>query len=128
MSLTNPLARARGLGSAKEGVDHWFAQRATAVLLVFLLGWGIYAAFALAGTDFAEARAFVARPLNAALMILLLVGLLYHAMLGLQVVIEDYVHHRPMEWTLLLLVRAAGWFGMALGVVHILKIALGAPA
>lgn len=128
MSMTNPLARARGLGSAKEGVGHWFLQRATAVLLLFLLGWGVYAAFALSGASYAEARSFVAAPFNAALLILLLVSLLYHAMLGLQVVIEDYVHHRVTELSLHFLVRAFAWFGMALGVVHILKIALGAPA
>ena len=128
MNMTNPLARARGLGSAKEGVGHWFLQRATAVLLVFLLGWGIYAAVALSGASYVETRAFVAAPVNAALLILLLVSLLYHAMLGLQVVIEDYVHHRAAELLLHLLVRVSAWFGMALGIVHILKIALGAPA
>lgn len=126
--MINPLARARGHGSAKEGVGHWFAQRATAVLLLFLLSWGVYAAVRLAGTDFDTARAFVGQPLNAALLILLLVSLLYHAMLGMQVVIEDYVHHRPTEILLHFLVRAGGWFGMALGAVHILRISLGASA
>ncbi|MDX1381680.1 MAG: succinate dehydrogenase, hydrophobic membrane anchor protein [Xanthomonadales bacterium] len=123
--MLNPLARARGLGSAKQGTGHWFVQRATAVALIFLLGWGVYAAVALAGTDHAEARAFVARPLNAALLLLLLVSLFWHAMLGLQVVIEDYVHHPLTEWLLHFLTRAAAWLGMALGAVHLLKIALG---
>jgi succinate dehydrogenase / fumarate reductase membrane anchor subunit len=126
MSMTNPLARARGHGSAKSGVHHWFAQRASAVLLIFLVAWLIYAAFALAGADHAEARAFLAQPANAAAAILLVVAVLYHAMLGLQVVIEDYVHQPATEIVLHFLVRAGAWFGMALGIIQLLKIALGA--
>lgn len=124
--MTNPLARARGHGSARDGVHHWLAQRVSAVLLLFLVGWLLYAAIALAGADFATVRAFVAQPLNAALMILLLLSLLYHAMLGLQVVIEDYVHHPATAIVLQFLVRAGAWLGMILGVIHVLKITLGA--
>ena len=126
MSTTNPLARARGHGSARDGVHHWFAQRASAVLLVFLAAWLLYAAVVLAGADFATARAFLAQPFNAALMILLLVSLFYHAMLGLQVVIEDYVHQAAMVMALQFLARAGAFLGMTLGAVHVLKIALGA--
>ena len=124
--MTNPLARARGLGSAKSGVQHWMAQRVTAVFLLLLLGWLVYAIFMLAGADFLATRAFIARPLNAALLILLVIVSLYHAMLGLQVVIEDYVHHPATETTLHFITRAAAFLGMALGVVNILHIALGA--
>lgn len=123
--MTNPLARARGHGSAREGVRHWFAQRATAVFLVFLVGWMAYAMFSLAGADFAAARAFIAVPVNAALLIVLVIVLLWHAMLGLQVVIEDYVHHPATEMLLHLLTRGGAWLGMALGVVNVLRIALG---
>jgi len=126
MSMTNPLARARGHGSAKGGVQHWLAQRVTAVFLVFLVGWLVWAAFSLAGADFNAARAFVARPFNAALLILLVISVFYHGMLGLQVVIEDYVHHPAAEITLHFLVRAGAWLGMALAIVNILIIALGA--
>lgn len=126
MSMTNPLARARGHGSAKSGVHHWFAQRASAVLLIFLVAWMIYAAFALAGADHAAARAFLAHPANTAAAILLVVSLLYHGMLGLQVVIEDYVHQPAAEVVLHFLVRAGAWFGMAFGIVQLLKIAVGA--
>jgi succinate dehydrogenase / fumarate reductase membrane anchor subunit len=126
MSMTNPLARARGHGSARGGVHHWLAQRVSAVFLVFLVGWLGYAVFSLTGADFSAARAFVARPFNAALLILLVISVFYHAMLGLQVVIEDYVHRPAAAITLHFLVRAGAWLGMALAVVNILIVALGA--
>jgi succinate dehydrogenase / fumarate reductase membrane anchor subunit len=125
MSMVNPLARARGHGSAKEGVHHWYAQRASALLLILLVGWLIYASVALAGSDYAAARHFVSSPFNAAFLILLIVTMLYHAVLGLQVVIEDYVHHRPTEILLYFITRAGALVGMAVGVLHVLKLALG---
>lgn len=126
MSMVNPLAKARGHGSAKEGVQHWYMQRATAILLLFLVGWLIYATFKLAGTGYAEAAAFISKPTNAALMLVLLVSLFYHAMLGLQVVIEDYVHQPVLEVVLHFLTRAGAFVGMAIGIIHVLKLALGA--
>ena len=125
MSMMNPLARARGHGSAKEGVHHWYAQRASAVLLIFLVGWMIFAMVSLAGADHTAASAFIARPVNAAFLSVLLVALLYHAVLGLQVVIEDYVHNRAFEILLYFVTRAGAFIGMALGLIHILKLALG---
>jgi succinate dehydrogenase / fumarate reductase membrane anchor subunit len=126
MSMVNPLAKARGLGSAKEGVHHWYAQRASALLLIVLIGWLVYAGLVLSGADYDTARAFVAQPVNAAFLILLVVTLLYHAVLGLQVVIEDYVHNRGIEVVLYFLTRAGAFLGMAFGIVYILKLALGA--
>lgn len=125
MNQTHPLARAKGHGSAHSGVHHWLAQRLSAVFLLFLTGWMIYAVLSLAGADYEAVRAFVARPVNAALFVLLLIVMLYHAMLGLQVVIEDYVHQRAVEITLHFVVRAGAFLGMALGVVNVLQIALG---
>jgi succinate dehydrogenase / fumarate reductase membrane anchor subunit len=126
MSMVNPLAKARGHGSAKSGVHHWYAQRASALLLILLVAWLVYASISLAGADFDAARAFVGKPLNAAFLIVLIVAMLYHAMLGLQVVIEDYVHSPAMEITLHFLTRAGAFLGIALGVIHVLKLALGA--
>jgi len=125
MNMRNPLATARGLGSAKEGVHHWYAQRASALLLIVLVGWLIYAMVSLANADHAAASAFIGQPLNAAFLILLIVTMLYHAMLGLQVVIEDYVHHPVLEVVFYFLSRAGAFFGMALGIIHVLKLALG---
>jgi succinate dehydrogenase / fumarate reductase membrane anchor subunit len=126
MSMVNPLARARGHGSAKEGVHHWYAQRASAILLVFLVGWLVYSMFRLAGTGHAEAVEFISSPINAAFLLVLLVTLFYHAMLGLQVVIEDYVHQATVEVVLLLLTRAGAYIGMAIGIIYVLKLAIGA--
>ena len=126
MNMRNPLATARGHGSAKSGVHHWYAQRASAVLLLVLTGWLVFAIFQLSGADHATSARFIAQPFNAAFLILLLVTLLYHAMLGLQVVIEDYVHHPVLEVVLYFLTRAGAFFGMALGIIHVLKLALGA--
>ena len=127
MSPVNPLARAKGHGSAKDGVHHWYAQRASALLLIVLLGWVIYSLAATAGEGgYAASAAFIAQPVNAALLCVLLVAVLYHAMLGLKVVIEDYVHNRAAEIVLYFLTRAGAWIGMALGIIHVVKIAAGA--
>jgi succinate dehydrogenase / fumarate reductase membrane anchor subunit len=125
MSMVNPLARARGHGSSKEGVHHWYAQRASAILLFFLVGWLVYSMIRLAGTGHSEAVEFISSPTNAAFLIVFLVALFYHAMLGLQVVIEDYVHQPAVEVVLLLLTRAGAYIGMALGIIHVLKLAIG---
>ena len=124
--MLNPLARAKGHGSAKEGVHHWYAQRASAVLLIFLFGWSIYSVFSLAGGGYEASAAFISNPVNAALLCLMLVTVLYHAMLGLQVVIEDYVHNPSVEIAMYFISRAGAYIMMALGIVHILKLALGA--
>lgn len=126
MNMRNPLAKARGLGSAKSGVHHWYAQRATAILLLALTAWLIFAIVRLSGADHATAAGFIGHPVNAAFLILLIVTLLYHAMLGLQVVIEDYVHHPAIEGVCHFATRAGAYFGMALGIIYVLKLALGA--
>ncbi len=126
MSMVNPLARARGLGSAKGGVHHWYGQRASAILLIFLVAWLIYAIFSLAGAGHSAAAEFVSRPVNAAFLIVFLVTMFYHAMLGLQVVVEDYVHQPILEVVLLLLTRAGAYTGMVIGIIHVLKLAIGA--
>jgi succinate dehydrogenase / fumarate reductase, membrane anchor subunit len=91
MQLRSQLGRVRGLGSAKEGVGHWWAQRLTAMALVPLAVWFVVAAISLIGADYMEFQAWIGRFGNALLMILTALLLFYHAHLGMQVVIEDYV-------------------------------------
>ena len=91
-AMRDPLATARGLGSAKDGVNHWWMQRVTAVALLLLSPWFIYFAVGLIGADQLTVRAAIAQPLNATLLVSFMIAMLWHARLGLQVVVEDYVH------------------------------------
>lgn len=93
MSLRTPLSNVRGLGSAKEGADHFWAQRVTGIANVFLSVYFVYLVVSLAGTDFATVREALAAPWNGVLMILFILSGVYHMRLGMQVIIEDYVHH-----------------------------------
>ena len=92
MSLRNPLARAKGLGSAKNGTTHWWNQRLTAVALALLTPWFVVFAVGLLGADQAAVRLAIAQPLTATLLAAFVLSLFWHAQLGLQVVVEDYVH------------------------------------
>jgi len=124
--MRSPLGRAIGLGSAKQGVEHWWAQRITAVALVPLSLWFASAVIGLAGADLETVQNWVARPLPAILLVLLLIALFYHTSLGLQVVIEDYVHTELPKLGLLVVTRLL-CFGFAVaGIFAVLGIALGA--
>lgn len=105
MSLRDPLARARGLGSAKSGTDHWWAQRVSAIALVPLVLYTLYLIVSLAGADYMTVRLTIAQPLNALALVLFIGTAFWHARLGLQVVIEDYVHTRWLELALLIIVK-----------------------
>lgn len=125
MSLRTPLGRARGLGSAKSGTQHWWAQRLTAIALVPLTIWFVIAMISATGSDHAAALTFIGNPVTAVLMILLIVATFHHAQLGLQVVIEDYVHSKPTEITLLLLVKGASIVLALAAIFAVLSIAFG---
>jgi succinate dehydrogenase / fumarate reductase membrane anchor subunit len=105
MSLRTPLARARGHGSAKEGLNHWIQQRLTAVALVPLSIWFIVSVISLAGSHYEQFQAWLAVPGNTALMLLLLFCVFHHAQLGCQVVIEDYIHGRGARLAAIVLVK-----------------------
>ena len=102
-----PLARARGLGSAKSGSGHWWWQRVTAVLLVVLVPWLIGLLVSLVGADLDAARIVIAKPGNVVVLAAFVIAAFWHAKLGMQVVIEDYFHTRWVEVTLQLLVTFA---------------------
>ena len=105
MELRSSLGRVRGLGSAKEGVGHWWAQRVTAIALVPLSIWFVIAVISLLGVDHAEYQTWIGQFGNALLMILTVLVLFYHAHLGMQVVIEDYVHGEAARLITLLVVK-----------------------
>ncbi|MDQ0007948.1 succinate dehydrogenase / fumarate reductase membrane anchor subunit [Luteibacter jiangsuensis] len=123
--LRNPLARARGLGSAKEGVSHWMLQRVTALGLIFLTLWFVVTVVSLAHADFDTARATLAKPWNAVLLIALIITMFRHAVLGLQVVIEDYVHTRWLEVASLVVIKFIAVLATLTGVLAVLRVALG---
>jgi len=124
MSLRSPLARARGLGSAKEGLSHWIQQRVTAIALIPLSIWFILSVINLAGSHYEQFQSWLSIPGNTALMLLLLFALFHHAQLGVQVVIEDYISGRGAKVAALILVKMTS---MLLGVfagVAVLRAAL----
>ena len=120
--LRTPFSHAVGLGSAKEGVDHWWAQRVSAVALVLLGLWFVASLVALAGADRARVVTWLHGPLAALLVMLTLAAVFYHTALGLQVVIEDYVHS-GMKIPALLAMRF-GCFALAVaGIFATLRVA-----
>jgi succinate dehydrogenase / fumarate reductase, membrane anchor subunit len=123
MSLRTPLGRVRGLGSAKEGVSHWWAQRVTALALVPLTLWFAVALISVVHADHAGAVAWIGSPLNSALLILLLICVFYHAILGLQVVIEDYVHGEGAKLATLLVTKFILTLLGAIAIVSVLRVA-----
>jgi succinate dehydrogenase / fumarate reductase membrane anchor subunit len=126
MQFRTPIARTRGLGAAKGGLGHWTMQRLTAIGNVVLAAWFLISAIGLVGAGYEETRAWLASPIAASLMILLIASAFYHAKLGVQVVIEDYVHHEGLKLAsltaLTLVVIALG----ATCIVAVLKTSLGA--
>lgn len=119
MSIRSPLSRAKGHGSAKEGVHHWIMQRITAIANIPLTIFFIFAVISLVGKEIEEAQAFFQCILCAILMSLAVISNFYHAAIGLQVVIEDYVECKAKKIFFLLLTKL-GLFG--LGVASLLAI------
>jgi succinate dehydrogenase / fumarate reductase membrane anchor subunit len=124
--MRSPLGRAIGLGSAKEGVAHWWRQRVSALALVPLTLWFVIAVIGLIGADHAAFIAWVRSPMPAVFLVLLLVATFYHTALGLQVVIEDYIHGEVARLAALLIMRLLCVLFAVRGIFAVLKMALGA--
>jgi succinate dehydrogenase / fumarate reductase, membrane anchor subunit len=120
----NPMKRARGLGSAKSGTGHFWWQRVTAIFLVPLVAWVLGMLVSLVGADYMTVHTTIAKPWNAIALALLALMLFWHGKLGIQVVIEDYVHQRAIEVTLQLLVTLACVLGALASLYAIGRIAL----
>jgi succinate dehydrogenase / fumarate reductase membrane anchor subunit len=128
MSLRSPLRRVTGLGSAKGGASHWYAQRITAVALVLLGLWLVVSLVTMGGAAHDRVVAWLASPLAAALAVLLVITAAWHAVLGLQVVIEDYVGDKGTRLGVLLVVKFAFAVAAVIGVLAVLRIAFGVAA
>lgn len=120
MSYKTDMSRVIGLGSAKEGVEHWWGQRLSALALIPLTLWFTGSIAFMTGAGYETVAAWVASPIVAGLLILLIVAVFYHAYLGVQVVIEDYVHHEGLKIAGLLAVKAACILLALAGVLSVL--------
>lgn len=125
MSLRTPLSKVRGLGSAKQGVHHWWAQRLTAIILVPLSIWFIYSLVVMSTMDYMAVIGWLQSPYTSTLMLMFIVSLFYHAQLGMQVVIEDYVDIEPLKIAGIIITNFVLMFAGVVSAVAVLKVFLG---
>jgi succinate dehydrogenase / fumarate reductase membrane anchor subunit len=124
VSLRSPVGRVLGLGAAKDGVEHWWTQRISAVALAVLAPWCLISLLVMGHFDYDSVAKWMSRPVNATLLVIFIPTLVYHSKLGIQVVIEDYVGG-ALKVTSLLLSTFAHVIVGVLGILAVLKIAFG---
>ncbi|SFG39599.1 succinate dehydrogenase subunit D [Novosphingobium sp. CF614] len=122
------IGRVRGLGSAKTGAHHWLLQRFTAIGNLLLVLWLAVSLVLLPDFGYASVAEWIARPIPATAMALLVVSTFWHARLGLQVLIEDYVHEHGNKFACIAALNLAAFAGAAFGVFCVVRLALGAHA
>jgi succinate dehydrogenase / fumarate reductase membrane anchor subunit len=123
MSIRTPLSRVQGLGAAHSGTEHFWHERTTSVALLPLTAWFVYAAIHMIGLSYEDAFAFLHQPVNAIAMVLFVIAAAIHMALGIQVVIEDYVHS-DSKLLLFLANKAFAWVVAIACVFAVLRIAL----
>jgi len=127
MELRSPLSRARGLGPTKEGgTGHWWAERMTAIALVPLTVWFVISAISMVGADHATFKAWAGAHGNPVLLILFSIAVYHHGQLALQVIIEDYIHHEAVHFTVLIGVKLTAIFLAAFTIFSVAKLTFGA--
>ncbi|MGQ0701235.1 MAG: succinate dehydrogenase, hydrophobic membrane anchor protein [Panacagrimonas sp.] len=124
MSFRSPLGHARGLGSAKDGTHHFWMQRVSAIALIPLSLWFVFSVAQLPGADYESVEYWVGYPAVAVTLVLFIAAALYHSMLGVQVVIEDYVGSEGMKLTALLFSKFFHFVVATASIFAVLKIAL----
>ncbi len=125
MSLSTPLAKARGLGSAKSGTHHWIAQRLTAIALIPLSIWFVFSLVCMTELNYQTAIDWIQSPLSAVFLLLFIIAMFHHAQLGVQVVIEDYIDCKVVKITGLVLLKLVSFFAGLAAATAVLKIYLG---
>jgi succinate dehydrogenase / fumarate reductase, membrane anchor subunit len=125
LNLRSPLGRAIGLGAAGKGTEHWWQQRITAAALVLLGAWFVIGLFGLDLSDRAVLSAWIGRPLNAALLAVLVLTAAWHSHLGMQVIVEDYVHG-AFKVPLMVALQFLHAIAAAVGAIAVLQIAMRA--
>lgn len=128
MRMESPLGRVRGLGSAKSGAHHWWIERLTSVSTLLLFVWLLVSLLRLPNLDHDMMTGWLASPVNAVSMLLLIASTFWHLKLGMQVIIEDYVHEPGSKTFLILLLNFLTIAGGAAAGFAVLKIAFGGDA
>jgi succinate dehydrogenase / fumarate reductase membrane anchor subunit len=124
MILRDPLATARGLGSARSGFQHWWVQRVTAVVLAIFTPFVVYCLAKYGVSDYAQLKSQLANPWLSGILVVYVLALFWHARLGLQVVIEDYIHSPGLEVALQLVIKIIYSLASVIAVIAIARIAL----
>ncbi|UJF24276.1 succinate dehydrogenase, hydrophobic membrane anchor protein [Suttonella sp. R2A3] len=125
MSILQSLKKAKGLGSGHNGTHHFIVQRASAVILIPLVLYFLFSLIVLSDAEgFAAVQAWFANPLNSGLSLAFIITGFYHAALGLQVVIEDYIHHEQSKWLALIAVKGVCLIGALIAIVSIIRLGL----
>ena len=127
MRMVTPIARVRGLGSAKSGAHHWWLERLTSVSTLVLFVWFIVSLVRLPDLDYGTVTEWLADPLAAVPMILLIISTFWHLKLGMQMVWEDYYHESTKVFAIVL-TNFLTILGAALAIFAVLKIAFGGDA
>jgi succinate dehydrogenase / fumarate reductase membrane anchor subunit len=122
--MRSTLGRARGLGAAKSGTAHWWAERVTSVALLPLTLWFVLALYRLIGVSAAAVAHWAAHPVNATLLLALIVVTFHHMALGLQVVLEDYIHTEKTRLAAILAMKGATWLLAIAAILSVLKLAV----
>ena len=126
MSLRSPLGQARGLGSAKDGVGHWWVQRLTALALIPLSLWFVYCLAVFPLGDYATMKSWMHNPYAAVSLVLFFAAMFHHAALGVQVIVEDYVGHEGVKLVAIIGAKFALYALGAASIFAVLKLAFGA--
>ena len=124
--MQTPLGRVYGLGSAKDGAKGWWQLRVTSIALIPLTLWWVISVIAHAGADYEEFVLWIHHPVTAILLVVTIAATFHHLALGLQEVIEDYVHHEWQKLPALFLVRFGSVLLGVAGIFSVLRIAFGA--